>query len=662
MKSKASTANGANRDRSVAATACGVIVMMLTWCGTASADIVSGPFDDAGGSTCTESGADPEDGSCTWQVTTPSDFPKFFISRMQFNANANADAFEDHTVSATGKHNIDFGVSAPAGFKLTITQNLRGDILRHEDDNNCEGSAALSGVDGTITGGTVSSGTLDLPNLPNIAFGGEDERDFVNLTAVAEVYGISNGVTKNYSLSFEFDAVARSAACETAIRLGGDAGAVEGCGNCGYPGSPFVGNQENDGHWVDVTFESLCGNGAVDSQVGEECDLGSQNGSSSVCCNTSCKIPLQVCRPSNGPCDVAETCIGSVLGACPSNQRFFGNVCRPAAGPCDQAETCNGFTDFCPADGFQAPGTLCRPEAGACDQAETCLAGGVCPADASKPDGDSDSTCDAVDNCPAVPNQDQSNLDSDPHGDACDNCPTVFNLAQDNQDTDSYGDACDNCLTIANQSQEDQDSDARGDACDNCPTVANQSQENQDTDLLGDVCDPCTNAGGITVIKPKMILNKLFLPTGDDKLTFKGSMGVSPMPAINPLLNGARVLLTNAADQVVVDAIIPGGAYDTVNKVGWKNPAPNRFKYKNGSGNLLDGIRLVKVKLGPMPGLVKFVIKGKFGAYAPMATDLPLKGALILAPPFDTSDQCAETTFAAANCVLLSGGNKVQCK
>src|SRR5262245_50065196 len=46
----------------------------------------------------------------------------------------------------------------------------------------------------------------------------------------------------------------------------------------------------------------------------------------------------------------------------------------------------------------------------------------ACPADS-----DGDGTCDALDNCPAVPNADQANLDGDALGDACDDNDAELN-------------------------------------------------------------------------------------------------------------------------------------------------------------------------------------------------------------------------------------------
>jgi hypothetical protein len=59
-------------------------------------------------------------------------------------------------------------------------------------------------------------------------------------------------------------------------------------------------------------------------------------------------------------------------------------------------------------------------------------------------DRDEDGVQDAVDNCPDVPNADQSDEDHDVVGDRCDNCPLVANATQQAlADADGVGDACD---------------------------------------------------------------------------------------------------------------------------------------------------------------------------------------------------------------------------
>lgn len=123
------------------------------------------------------------------------------------------------------------------------------------------------------------------------------------------------------------------------------------------------------------------------------------------------------------------------------------------------------------------------------------------------PDMDNDGIPDAQDNCPMVPNPDQSDVDMDGIGDACDdfndldqdgdgvyddvdNCPTVANPDQSDIDGDGLGDACDPTNDL------DQDGDGIHDDFDNCPTVPNEDQTDTDKDGLGDACDDFTDQDG----------------------------------------------------------------------------------------------------------------------------------------------------------------------
>ncbi len=144
-------------------------------------------------------------------------------------------------------------------------------------------------------------------------------------------------------------------------------------------------------------------------------------------------------------------------------------------------------------------------------------------------DSDKDGVLDVEDNCPALANEEQSDLDGDGAGDACDpdddgdgiaddqdNCPLISNNSQADLDGDGQGAPCDpdddgdnildvddNCPVTANAGQEDLDGDGQGDSCDldddndsvpdisdNCPLVSNTDQNDLDSDSIGDACDP----------------------------------------------------------------------------------------------------------------------------------------------------------------------------
>lgn len=83
-------------------------------------------------------------------------------------------------------------------------------------------------------------------------------------------------------------------------------------------------------------------------------------------------------------------------------------------------------------------------------------------------DRDGDGIPDQLDNCPFVPNRDQTDTDGDGVGDACDNCRLVPNPDQSDINGNGIGDACD----------PDIDGDGILNAADNCPMVANPDQTN----------------------------------------------------------------------------------------------------------------------------------------------------------------------------------------
>jgi hypothetical protein len=174
----------------------------------------------------------------------------------------------------------------------------------------------------------------------------------------------------------------------------------------------------------------------------------------------------------------------------------------------------------------------------------------------------------------------------------------------------------------------------------------------RDGDGLCDADDPCT---GVPIAKPKLALAKLGETPGSQTLALKGAMTVPAAPALDPVETGVRVLVDG-----VVDATIPGGAFDRATKTGWK-AKKGAFKYQNGQGGIM-GIVKVAVKVSAKtPGLVQFAVSGKHGTYSVDPAALPRQATFIV----DAADgQCGDAGFAgpAPVCEYDAGKGKLRCQ
>src|SRR5437867_9689300 len=201
----------------------------------------------------------------------------------------------------------------------------------------------------------------------------------------------------------------------------------------------------------------------------------------------------------------------------------------------------------------------------------------------------------------------------------------------------------------------DQDGDGVCDADDDCPLVANADQADADADGIGDACDPCT---GAVITGARLALGKLGAPAGDDTLAFKGRMTVPVAPAIDPVTTGVRVLVDG-----VLDATIPGGAFDPATETGWKVKKNGAFTYHNGQGGILGIAKVVLKASSKTPGLVQFAVAGKTGTHVVDPVHLPRQATLILDA---AAGQCGDASFAgpppAPLCVYKARRARVQCK
>ena len=333
---------------------------------------------------------------------------------------------------------------------------------------------------------------------------------------------------------------------------------------------------------------------------------------------------------------MAEHCTGSGDNCPPNTFLPSSTVCRSSAGVCDVAENCTGSSANCPGDGVASSSTVCRSAAGICDLAENCSGSGVtCPADVFKP---ATTICrPAVDLCDVA---EQCTGSSAP-------CP-------------------------ADAVEPDTDGDLFCDPIDNCPVTPNPGQEDSDGDDDGDACDICTNTLPSYADRGKVVVSKLATPPGDDTAKIKGRcIPFQETPTIDPVTNGVRLIMQDRFDNFVIDVTLPGGAYSTATKSGWKShtfPTGMTAQYKNAGTivPLINGIKKLKFVIKTGLGITKFNATGKGGNYPISMGEEPVKVTFIADPPLAETGQCCEMFFEgpppAPSCLFVGGGATLRCK
>ena len=162
-------------------------------------------------------------------------------------------------------------------------------------------------------------------------------------------------------------------------------------------------------------------------------------------------------------------------------------------------------------------------------------------------------------------------------------------------------------------------------------------------------CPPVANG--------KLTIGKLATPPGDDKLTLSGEVTLAqPVdPPLDPATNGVRLVLTDAADGVVLDAPILGGVHDPTTKLGWKT-GTGKWTWKNAGPTDTHGLTKILVKdlSSKTPGLVQFKVKGKLGAYPVAGANLPVRALMVFTNPTSSTGECASADFTT--CPLSTGG------
>jgi len=313
-------------------------------------------------------------------------------------------------------------------------------------------------------------------------------------------------------------------------------------------------------------------------------------------------------------CDVDESCSGT-HPACPTDAFApAGGVCRAAAGVCDVGEVCSGSAGACPSDMFAVAGTACPPDGFVCT-ADVCNGAGAC----THPAANAGAICRAASG-------------------TCD-------LAE----------ACDGVSPA-------------------CP--ADTGAADADADGTCDAEDACTNVAGAQDFlaagpKPVLKLSRVGADplTGNDVLTLKGAFWLPPgatFADVEPLADGARVVLRSAGGAVRADGLLPAGAYTGAGTAGWAlNASATTWTFRDGRPGTPSGIaKLSLVHRAPRtPGQVLVRASARRGAFGVMPGDEPLEAIVTLGGAAEAAaGLCGESAFAPAQCRWNSADTTVSCR
>ena len=217
-------------------------------------------------------------------------------------------------------------------------------------------------------------------------------------------------------------------------------------------------------------------------------------------------------------------------------------------------------------------------------------------------------------------------------------------------DTDGDGvcDAMDNCPTVPNWAQVDTDEDEPGDACDPCINVAGARN--------------MTVASKVTVSK----INSDGDPANDRLQITGEFISPTTFAVLDPSINGAQVVVTSAGGTTKVDVTLDAGAFGGKGTRGWKvNSNGTKWTYQDKTGTPKNGITkmVIQDRSKKTANQVKVTVTGKNGTYPIVSGDEPIKATVVLGgQAASMAGRCGETTFAPADCSFNGSGNKLSCR
>jgi hypothetical protein len=212
-------------------------------------------------------------------------------------------------------------------------------------------------------------------------------------------------------------------------------------------------------------------------------------------------------------------------------------------------------------------------------------------------------------------------------------------------------------------------------APDNCIDTFNELQIDSDLDTMGDACDPCTNVAGgqnftgSSKIKLKRINTDPV--AGNDVVLVKGDFHLATgtdFSQLDPMSEGARIMLTGADGTVRVDEILPATPFTGGSRGGhgWK-VSGNRevWKFLDKRSARINGIArfVVKDRSRRSPKMVRVLLKGKKGNYPVITGDDPVTATIVLGDSVASSDGlCGESAFDRYACRFNANGRILLCK